>query len=438
MNDKDPLIVDEDRELDERLKSINDSTYEKIENLILPQKASPKKISSIQTIFSIWNTMIGSSMLSIPYNVYLAGIIPTIFIGILYGLVCFLTCSVVVKLGGNREDFAEIVYNYFYYGFGPKSAKVGKIFQITFNLLINTGATFIYFVIINQNLFPCLCVLLKFFSVDIDSYDLTPYFYRFSLFYCALIVCVIVFPFTILKEIRFLVKFNSLGIYFISALLIFVIYQGIASLAKDSFHFEYKENIEGSKDRYLLLFGERIELISGALSLGFFCHSVILSIMKNNRNQENNQRDLFIAYILVTLTYIIIGIMGYIGFSGSDFSSKFEKNWFMFSKSDNHFILALKLLNVVQLVSVFPIIFFNVRDQLFQTFFKSFTYKYLPVIIFGIIFLAFCSVKLYFLNDYFAELICFIEAGYTLVLVYTISPLINMIDYYIKHLPKKR
>ena len=83
---------------------------------------------------------------------------------------------------------------------------------------------------------------MKLFNIDIDGQDLTPHFDKFSLFYCALVVCVIVFPLTILKEMQCITKFNSAGIYFVSALLIFVIYQGIATLATDNFHFEYKEN----------------------------------------------------------------------------------------------------------------------------------------------------------------------------------------------------
>jgi len=433
----DLLLVEEERDSDVKLGRITDTTYQKIEDSKGTQQSPQKKISSYQTVFSVWNTMIGSSILSIPYNVYCAGIIPTIIIGLLYGFICFLTCSVVVKLGGKEKDFSIIVYNYFYYGFGPKSAKVGKTIQIIFNLLMNTGATFIYFLIINQNLFPCICFFLELFDVDIDASDLTPHFDKFSLFYCALIVCVIVFPLTILKEMQCITKFNSCGIYFVSALLIFVIYQGIATLATDSFHFEYKENVEGSKDRNLYLFGENVGLLVGTLSIGLFSHSVILPIMKNNRHQENNQRDLFVGYILVTLTYIIIGIMGYIGFSGSDFSTTFEKNWFRFFKHDNIFILILRILNVVQLISIFPLLFFTVRDQLFSTFFKSYSTKKLPIIIFSIILLSLCVLILYLFYDLLAELISYIGAGAALILVYTISPLTNMIDYYIRHQPKK-
>jgi sodium-coupled neutral amino acid transporter 9 len=312
-------------------------TIEKLENFIKkdPELENKKKNSSFQTVFSIWNTMIGSAVVSIPYNVYYAGIIPTIFIGLLYGLVLYLTCAVIVRLGGKEDDFSVIVYNYLVYAFGEKTAKVGKIIQIIFTLMMNGGATLIYFLIINQNLYPCLCLFLKVFDYDIDSSDLSPHFDKFSLFYCSLIVTAIEFPLTIFKKLNCLSKFNSYGIYFISVLLIFVIYTGIRTMAIDSFRFEYKENVDGSKVRNLYLFGENPGLLTGSLSMGLFCHSVILPLIKNNKIQENNQRDLFLGYLCITLTYIIIGIFGYIGFSGSEYSSKFQGNWFLFFKSDN-------------------------------------------------------------------------------------------------------
>ena len=128
--------------------------------------------------------------------------------------------------------------------------------------------------------------------------------------------------------------------------------------------------------------------------------------------------------------------MGYISFSGSDFSSKFEKNWFMFFRSDNYYILVMRILNVVQLISIFPILFFTVRKQLFSTLFKYYMNKTVPIIIFSFILLILCIIILYFFYDLLAELIGFIGAGAALVLVYTISPIINMIDYYIRHQPK--
>ena len=443
MADPQPLVLEREKKVDResnvelgRVTEV-EKDIERMKREKESQETGTKKLSSISTIFSVWNTMIGSTILSVPYNVYKAGLLPTIFIGLLYGFICYLTCAVVVKLSGNEQDFAYVVYNYLYYGFGPKAAKVGKYLQIIFNLLINIGAALIYFLIINQNFFPCLSLLLNAIGCDIDADDITPHFDKFSLFYCALIISAVAFPLTIAKELHKIQKFNSYGFILVIPLLIFILYRGIASLATDSFHIGYKENIKGNNDRNLFLVGENIGLIAGTFSLGLFSHSFILPLMKNNRIQENNQRDLFLGYVCVTLTYMLVGIMGYIGFSGSDFSSTFEKNWFHFYKSDYYMILILRICNVIQLMTIFPILFFIIRKQLFETFFKSYVDKRTARIIFSIIMLFLCILVLYGFYDQLAELIGFIGAACALVLVYTIAPLINMINYYIRHESKK-
>ena len=438
---KENLIVQQnERESDIRIERITDNTMENINNNLRNESQSiQNKVNSFQTILSIWNTMIGSSIVSLPYYVYCAGIIPTIIIGSLYGFICYFTCRIVVKLGGKEEEFAIVVYNYFNYGLGEKYAKAGRILQISFNLIINIGATFVYFVIINQNLFPCLCLFLnKVFKANLDAEDITPSFNKFSLFYCALIVIIVVFPLTILKNMSCLVKFNSKGIYFVSSLLLFLIGNGIYSLSTDIFHFEYKINKKGIKDRNLLLFGQNPSKLAGALSLGLFSHSVILPLLKNNKKPENNQRDLLYGYILVTFTYVFIGIMGYIGFSGSKFDSViFLDNWFRFFKSDNYFILALRLLNVIQLISIFPVLFFVVRNQLFSTFFEQYLSSQFHIILFSCILLFVCMVVLYFGYNVLSDLIRYIGASTALVLIYSIAPITNMIYYYIRHQTKE-
>ena len=218
-----------------------------------------------------------------------------------------------------------------------------------------------------------------------------------------------------------------------------MIYVGIHTMCTNTFKFEYKENIKGNEERNLFLFGVNPGKITGTLSLGLFVHSVILPILKNNKRQENNQRDLFVGYTLVTFTYIIIGIFGYIGFSGSEFSTEFKDNWFRFYGDNNYIVLIIRILNVVQLITIFPILFFAVRSQLFENFFKSYHQspsKY-PRIIFSIILLILCIIILYLFYNSLSDLIRYIGAISALVLIYTIAPLINMINYYIKHQPKE-
>ena len=140
------------------------------------------------------------------------------------------------------------------------------------------------------------------------------------------------FPFLVKKDINFLLKINSLGVYFVIIIVSFIIYTFIDSLANTKFDFELIKNTLEGDVRHLKLFGENICKLAGSLSLGYFSHSIILPILKNNEKQENNRRDLFIGYILVCLTYMFLGITGYIGFSGKNYDPAFAdvKNLILF------------------------------------------------------------------------------------------------------------
>jgi hypothetical protein len=239
---------------------------------------------------------------------------------------------VIVKTGGKDRDYSDTVHRYF----GNRYGMLGRVLQIIFNLLINTGAGFIIFLIINQNLYPNLAFMLKSFGVNIDPSDITPSFSRFSIIYCGIIVSAIVFPMIIKKEIGLLIKLNSYGIYFVSVLIGFVIYTGIASMVNTKFDFEYKENTNNPDEpRHLYLFGENPSMMAGTLTLGFFSHSFVLSMFKNNANQENNKRDLFFGYCLVSFTYVSVGVLGYIGFSGINFQPEF--------KDVNHYLKLIRI-----------------------------------------------------------------------------------------------
>lgn len=57
------------------------------------------------------------------------------------------------------------------------------------------------------------------------------------------------------------------------------------------------------------------------LGTNFYLHNVALPMCRNARYPANNARDTFIGFVLVYLTNIICGCIGYIGFSGYSFTS---------------------------------------------------------------------------------------------------------------------
>ncbi len=93
--------------------------------------------------------MMGTGIISLPTSVGKAGIIPTILLNLIYFLVCFYTCQVIIKTGKKDNDYSDTVDRFF----GPKWGKVGRIAQIIFGLLMNSGAAFIFFLIIKYTVF---------------------------------------------------------------------------------------------------------------------------------------------------------------------------------------------------------------------------------------------------------------------------------------------
>ena len=60
--------------------------------------------------------------------------------------------------------------------------------------------------------------------------------------------------------------------------------------------------------------------LAGILGLGYFLHTCSLPIVRSAARPEKTDRDMFLGYFFVFISYLLIGTMGYIGFIGSDFS----------------------------------------------------------------------------------------------------------------------
>ncbi len=73
------------------------------------------------------------------------------------------------------------------------------------------------------------------------------------------------------------------------------------------------------------MFNSNFSPLAGALGIGYFLHTVSLPIVRNNANQKNNERDVFLGYCLVGFTYMSVGLMGSIGFMGSHFFEYYLK-----------------------------------------------------------------------------------------------------------------
>jgi sodium-coupled neutral amino acid transporter 9 len=72
--------------------------------------------------------------------------------------------------------------------------------------------------------------------------------------------------------------------------------------------------------REIFMFNSNFAPLAGMLGIGYFMHPIVIPIIRSNKVQKNNERDLFLGYFFTYLSYVICGILGYIGFMGTKFT----------------------------------------------------------------------------------------------------------------------
>ena len=73
--------------------------------------------------------------------------------------------------------------------------------------------------------------------------------------------------------------------------------------------------------REIFLVNTNFSPLAGVLCIGYFLHPVSIAIIRKNRDQTKNERDVFLGFFLVFISYLLIGIFGYFGFMGMYFMS---------------------------------------------------------------------------------------------------------------------
>jgi len=132
---------------------------------------------------------------------------------------------------------------------------------------------------------------------------------------------------TMKKDLSIFMRVGSFGVIFILFLMFFIVTVGIKSLTNTEFEFGTAAQSDATDwsntQRTLVLFNMNFGPLAGDLCTGYFLHTCSLSVLRSSKNPEKNGRDLFIGYLLVWVSYSVVGLFGYIGFMGSNFSDYF-------------------------------------------------------------------------------------------------------------------
>ncbi|CAG4994694.1 unnamed protein product [Parnassius apollo] len=329
----------------------------------LEQKDTParKKQSSLVTIFSVWNTIMGSSLLTMAWGVERAGLPTALVLVAFMAALCLYTAHLLLRVNKHHGSDTCEVPALCRTLLGPWAEAVAHVFS----MLVLLGANIVYWLLIANFLYHTVNYVMDLSSPNATHYSsallcpkheamletlsdpqtaTSPYWGLHSTvpFY----VAIVVFPLLNFTNVTFFTKFNALGTISVGYLVVFVVSKGAAWGA-------HAVSGVGASAHAAAL--------SGMLALSFYIHNIIITIMSNNRRQENNGRDLTIAFLLVTITYTLVGTVFYICFPLD--KSCIEDN--ILNNFEMHDVMTAvaRALLLFQVITVYPLVAFMLRSE---------------------------------------------------------------------------
>ncbi|TMS07964.1 neutral amino acid transporter 9 isoform X2 [Larimichthys crocea] len=419
------------------------------------------KNPSIITIFAIWNTMMGTSILSIPWGIKQAGFTLGILILIFTGLLMLYCCYIVLKspkaipyVDTSDWEFPDVCRYYF--------GKFGQWSSLVFSMVSLIGAMVVYWVLMSNFLYntgqfiynyahnasvsnsqfgtngsdKVICpypntdpggnvtiVALYLGNSANDTSDVSTFEHWWSKtntvpFY----LVILLLPLLCFRSASFFARFTFLGTISVIYLIALVTLKAV----RLGFHLEFHwfDPSQFYVPEFRLLFPQ----LTGVLTLAFFIHNCIITLMKSNRHQENNVRDLSVAYLLVGLTYLYVGVLIFVAFPSPPLSKDcIEPNFLDNFPSSDVMVFVARTFLLFQMITVYPLLGYLVRVQMMGQIFGNHYPSFFHVLALNVLIVG-AGVLIAKFYPNIGSIIRFSGATCGLALVFVFPALVHMIS----------
>ncbi|KAL4236476.1 hypothetical protein ACF0H5_004862 [Mactra antiquata] len=388
------------------------------------------------TIFSLWNTMMGTSLLSMPWAINQAGFICGILLLIgMAGLMLYTSYRIldaVKRITCNNDDvieFSDVCRAYL--------GRWAEVVAFISSLLTLLGGMIVYWILISNFLYNIVSFIYHHAKGDEGSstkdstapicpsnhsgsssnHSSTNSSFILSLLHedkhddtfskiwdeqktVPLMLIALVFPLINFKSPTFFTKFNALGTISVTYLVIFVMKNAISW----GIHLDFYNK---SSPVYVYEFKTSFPYLSGISALAYFVQNCVCAVTRPQKHPENTVRDLIIAYVLVAVTYLYVGVMVYISF-GLD-KSCIEDNFLNNLADTNVMAFVARIGLLFQMMCVFPLLVFIFRLQFMNSLFGSIWPSLTHVLVLNGTLVAVCVVFAVFL-PHIGKIIGFVGA----------------------------
>ncbi|KAL5022552.1 hypothetical protein ScPMuIL_001707 [Solemya velum] len=378
------------------------------------------KQGSLITIFSLWNTMMGTSLLTMPWAIKEAGFFNGIALLILMAVIMWYTGYRILhstnglETDGKSLEFSDVCHRYLGRG--------AEVIAVVSSLLSLIGGMIVYWILMSNFLYNVVSFIYR-NSHNTSSLDWTnvtalreadtfptPQIHIHDTNFDKIwdlqktvpfFLILVLAPLINFKSPTFFTRFNTLGTLSVIYLICFV----AVNASRWGFHLDIMapENSEA----YIPEFRSTFPALTGVSALAYFVHNCLLAIVRTQKHPENSTRDLTIAYILVAATYIYMGVMFYAIFPLA--KDCIEDNLLNNMPDTNILSFVARVGLFFQMTCVFPLLVFVFRLQFMHSVFGSVWPSLRHILILNVVLIAMCLVFAIFL-PHIGHIIGFIGA----------------------------
>jgi amino acid permease len=255
-------------------------------------------------VLALFSNMLGAALLSIPLMFRDAGLLSSTVVLALAALVSFITCRIYALHSTEEDEDVEATIRRI---LGPK-------WERSFRFV--TGCYLIFLSIITldlivDQLFSIIYSLCKMAgSVEGLAKKSEFSFGSFSTQWLSLLMFLPLMRVVSLKNVTFLVKLSEYGSATIFIYALYVVAQFFAAALQGEVYLDNVTWISwGSLGK------------AGTCILAFTVHPIVVTILKQNRHQGNNQRDLATTFGLAFALYELVAVLGALAVSGKECSN---------------------------------------------------------------------------------------------------------------------
>ena len=352
--------------------------------------------ASFFAVLALWNTMLGTSSLVIPWALVKTGVAFSTVVFVVFMLVCLYTAYLIVETQAGidlpytvKPDFNVICKHYL--------GKVGAQAAFFLSTLVIVSATIVIFIYIcnyfyyvgdflyqmnkNKIQLPSIFTNQVICAIDMNtndsessnkdddgSDDLYHNIWNAHLT-VPILTAFLIFPLLMIKSPTFLIKFNSIGIFSICYMLALVTLKG--AIWGVNWSYTDPKNVS-----YLPNFKWSFPVLGGVLMMAHFVHNAVLPVLESQPNNSNNTKILVLAFILAMLTYAYIGFTFTLTFPLS--KECIADNLLNNMASADILSLIARSFLLVQMVTFYPLLIYIMRFEVTHKFFaeKDFKLKY--------------------------------------------------------------